>query len=65
MQNSKFVGACLLISSLILSVAIVYHAIASTPTSSDIGRYQFQASNPPGVLWVIDTTTGETKGRSG
>jgi hypothetical protein len=61
MQNSKFVGACLLISSLILSVAIVYHAKASTPTSNDIGRYQFHASNPPGVIWVIDTTTGKVK----
>ncbi|NLE36617.1 MAG: hypothetical protein GX621_01170 [Pirellulaceae bacterium] len=61
MQNSKFLGVCLLISSLILSVAIVYHGKAS----SDVGRYQFHASNPPGVIWVIDTTTGKVKSQNG
>ena len=61
MQNSKFVGVCLLISSLILSAAIVYHARSSTA----IGRYQFQPSSPPGVIWVIDTTTGEVNGKNG
>jgi hypothetical protein len=66
MQNSKFVGVCLLISSLILSAAIIYHTRASTqttPTAS--GRYQFQSSNPPGVIWVIDTTAGEVKTQHG
>ena len=41
MQNSKFVGVCLLISSLILSAAIVYHSRSSTA----IGRYQLQPSS--------------------
>jgi hypothetical protein len=56
MQNSKFVGVCVLISSLIVSVAIVYHAKAS-------GRYQIHVppSSPPSVIWVVDTTTGEVK----
>jgi hypothetical protein len=66
MQNSKFVGVCLLISSLILSAAIVYHAKASIQiTLTANGRYQFQSSNPPGVIWVIDTTTGEVKTQHG
>ena len=50
MQSSKFVGVCLLLSSLILSAAIVYHA--------KTGRYQFHASTPPGMIWTIDTSTG-------
>jgi hypothetical protein len=61
MQDSKFVGVCLLLSSLILSAAIVYHAKASTAN----GRYQFQASSPPGVIWILDTTTGQFKTQSG
>ncbi len=71
MQNSKFLGICLLISSVILSAAIVFHAKASNPTPPNvtppipIGRYQFHPSTPPGVIWVIDTTTGEVKGKDG
>jgi hypothetical protein len=53
MQSSKFVGVCLLLSSLILSAAIVYHA--------KTGRYQFHPSTPPGVIWTMDTSTGEVK----
>jgi len=64
MQNSKFIGVCLLLSSLILSAAIVYHARAATANGA-IGRYQFQPSNPPGVIWVMDTTTGQVKTSSG
>ena len=65
MQNSKFVGVCLLLASLILSAAIVYHAKASTATSTGIGRYQFHPSTPPGVIWILDTTTGQVKSQSG
>ncbi len=61
MQNSKFVGVCLLLSSLILSAAIVYHAKA--PTAN--GRYQFQPSNPPGVIWFIYKTTGQNTTQRG
>ncbi len=70
MQDSKFVGLCVLISSLVLSASIVYHARASAPitptiTPDTVGRYQFHPSNPPGVVWVIDTTTGEVKSKAG
>lgn len=64
MQNSKFVGVCLLISSLILSAAIAYHAKVSTANGT-IGRYQFHPSSPPGVILVIDTTTGQVKTSNG
>lgn len=40
MPNSKLLGACLLLSSLILATAIVYHANAAT-TREAIERYQF------------------------
>jgi len=63
MQNSKFVGVCLLLSSLILSAAIVDHAKAATADGA-IGCYQFHPSNPPGVIWVMDTTTGQIKARA-
>ena len=60
MQNPKFIGVCVLIASLVLSAAIIYHARASAPIApTAIGRYQFHPSNPPGVIWVIDTTTGD------
>jgi hypothetical protein len=59
MQNAKFVGVCLLLSSLILSAAIAYHAKASTAN----GRYQFHPSTPPGVIWVMDTATGKIEQR--
>jgi hypothetical protein len=52
---------CVLIASIVLAAAIVYHA---SRTNSQIGRYQFQPSSPPGVIWVIDTITGEVKTRS-
>jgi hypothetical protein len=55
MQNSKFLGVCVLISSLIVAAAIVYHAKPATT----IGRYQFHPHQTPGVFWVLDTTTGE------
>lgn len=64
MQNPRFVGVCLLISSLMLSAAIIYHAKTAN-SSGTIGRYQFHPSNPPGVIWVIDTTTGEVKTSNG
>ena len=57
MQNNNFLGICILISIIILSSAIFYHA----KQTKDIGRFQFQPSDPPGVIWVIDTTTGEVK----
>ena len=60
MSDQKFLGLCLVVAALILGAAIVYHA--HRPGSS-VGRYQFQPSTPPGVIWVIDTTTGEVKTR--
>jgi hypothetical protein len=60
MQDSKFVGVCLLISSLIMSAAIVYHANSSRA----IGRYQFRYFHNPNIIWVIDTTTGEVNSKN-
>jgi len=64
MQNNKFLGLCVLVSAIILSAAVVYHANAgrhpSIPQSS-IGRYQFQPSTPPTMIRILDTTTGEVK----
>jgi len=67
MQNSKCLSICLLIASVILSAAVVFHAKASAPISpiAPTGRYQFHPSSPPGVLWIIDTTTGEIRGKNG
>jgi len=60
-RAAVFVGVCLLISAVVLGWAIVYHGRGSP--AAPVGRYQFQPSNPPGVIWVIDTTTGEVKTR--
>ena len=58
MSDLKFLGVCLVIAGVVLGVAIVYHG-----RGDPVGRYQFQPSNPPGIIWVIDTTTGEVKTR--
>lgn len=66
MQNGRFVGICVLISSTMITAAVVYHAKTSAVApAAPIGRYQFHASSPPGVLWIIDTTTGEVKAKNG
>jgi hypothetical protein len=59
MDNLKFLGICILLASVILSAAIVWHG------KSGVGRYQFQASTPPGVIWKLDTATGEVTTQSG
>jgi hypothetical protein len=64
MQNSKFVGVCLLLSSLALSAAIVYHARATPAVPVNAaGRYQFHPSTPFGEIWILDTTTGQITDR--
>lgn len=55
MQNSRFVGVCVLISSLVVAAAIVYHAKVATT----IGRYQFHPDHTGTLFWILDTTTGE------
>ncbi len=72
MQNdSKFLGICILVAAFILSGAIVMHGNSSNVTDSSsrpeesVGRYQFHPSNPPGIIWILDTTTGEVKTQSG
>lgn len=66
MQNGRFLGICILISSAMLTTAVVHHAKTSAVApAATIGRYQFHASSPPGVLWIIDTTTGEVKTKNG
>jgi hypothetical protein len=59
MSHARFLGACILVAAVLVSGAIVYHA------RSQVGRYQFHPSSPPGVIWIIDTTTGEVKTQSG
>jgi len=65
MTNVKFLGICIVLAAVIISAGLIYHAQKTTNVSSEIGRYQFQPSNPPGVIWTIDTVTGEVKARSG
>lgn len=55
MDNQKFLGICLVVAAVIISGAIYLHDSRS--------RYQFQPSNPPGVIFVFDTWTGEVKTR--
>ncbi len=63
MNDCRILGACILLASVILSAAILCHAYLAAPPHAgpEIGRYQFQPSTPPGVIWVIDTTTGNVK----
>jgi hypothetical protein len=58
MDSKKFLGICILLAAIVLAGAIVWHAKAT----SQIGRYQFQAHSS-GLIWIIDTTTGEIKSR--
>ena len=53
MNNYKFLGVCLVVAALLLSVSIIY-----AKPSRRIGRYQFHASAPAEVVWILDTTTG-------
>jgi hypothetical protein len=56
MSDSKFLGVCILAAAVIVSAAILYSGNAQQN-----GRYQFHPSSPPGVIWVMDTVTGEIK----
>lgn len=60
MENAKFLGTRMVIAAAIVAVALVYHA----HNTSAIGRYQFHPSNPPGMIWTIDTVTGDAKARN-
>ena len=42
--------------------ALLLRLLAAHP-GPEIGRYQFQPSTPPGVIWVIDTTTGNVNSK--
>ena len=73
MNDSKFLGICIVVSAVILAAAILWHAHrppmimqpGKNQAVSQIGRYQFQPSNPPGVIWILDTTTGKVKTQGG
>jgi len=52
-SQMKFLGVCIVIAGAIIAGALIYHA--------RIGRYQFHPSTPPGVIWILDTVTGEIK----
>ena len=55
MNNSKFLGVCILISAVIVSMGLIYHA---QKTSSKIGRYQPMVSQDMAALYKMDTETG-------
>jgi hypothetical protein len=57
MSNHKFLGICIVVGAVIIAGAVYLH--------SRTGRYQFQPSNPPGVIWVIDTWTGTVNAHNG
>ncbi len=68
MDSNKFLGVCIVLVACIVAGALSYHANKTSPRTEEetgIGRYQFQPSNPPGVIWIIDTVTGEITFRSG
>lgn len=53
MDNQRFLGLCFLISAVLLAGALYLHARS--------GRYQLQQSTPPGVVYILDTWTGEVR----
>jgi hypothetical protein len=64
MDKIKFFGICILMASIVLSGAIIWHA----RMTADVGRYQFHLLTSPDYnekLTVIDTKTGEVKTNSG
>ena len=68
MDNSKFLGICIVVAACIVAGALCFHGAKTSPRTEEetgIGRYQFQPSNPPGVIWTIDTVTGKVTSRSG
>jgi len=71
-MSNKSTGIYLLIASLIVATAILIRGgdaaaqpQTASPPASQIGRYQFHPSTPPGVIWIIDTTTGEITSKKG
>jgi hypothetical protein len=66
-MGNKFLGICVLISSVIVAGALLLtgHMISSPAPESQIGRYQFHPSTPPGVIWKLDTTTGQVTTQNG
>jgi hypothetical protein len=66
MRESWFGGICTLLAAIVIGGAVIYHGYGRTTVhESQIGRYQFHPSTPPGVLWILDTTTGEVKSKNG
>jgi hypothetical protein len=57
MDKQRFLGICIVIAAVIIAAAIYFHDSHS--------RYQFQPSNPPGMIWIIDTWTGVVKTNPG
>ena len=55
MNNRKFLGVCLLLASLFLTCAVIWHGI----TTSRNARYQSITSSDGLHFFVLDTTTGE------
>jgi hypothetical protein len=66
-MGNRFLGICILISSVLIAAAVVVAGSMSRAVApeSQIGRYQFHPSTPPGVIWILDTTTGKVTTQNG
>jgi hypothetical protein len=63
-NDSRILGVCILLASVILSAAVLWDAqLTAEHAGPEIGRYQFQPSTSPGVIWVVDTTTGNVNSK--
>jgi hypothetical protein len=62
MNDSKFLGVCVVIAAIIIGGSIIYQA-RTRPEPMQFGRYQFQAFPTAGsvMIWEMDTATGEVK----
>lgn len=50
-KNKLTIGGAILIAACIIAIALLWQGRN--------GRYQLQLSNPPGLLYIFDTATGE------
>jgi hypothetical protein len=60
MEKERFLGVCILVAAVILAIALVYHA----QQASAVGRFQVHFSDPPGIIYTIDTVTGNVESRN-
>ncbi|HQU81903.1 MAG TPA: hypothetical protein PKY59_02185 [Pyrinomonadaceae bacterium] len=64
MNNSKFLGICILVMAFMISGSLIYHA----HITASVGRYQIHSADIPGFVGnpvVLDTKTGEVRMKDG